>query len=464
MKLSKKFLLAVFSSGFIALSNPVYAENMTAQNNTTNTAKTTESNIAKLTLFDAIDTAVQNNYSLKIAEEKIKAARYLITQNSAQGLPQVTINTSYGRQDPVNAAASSGNNSLASNPQFASFLGTARVNTFNNQVAVSQILFAGFRVVDGIKLANVNVDLSQESFRQSRQDVVSNVSIAYYNALKAAQLIDVNTDALKQASLHLEQAQKLEKAGVGIKLDVVKANNQLVNTQLQLSQSINSYEKAKKSLNLAMGRSVDYPIELDTKASTPDIKTDDEKMVQDALKNRSELKQLNLKKQMDEITTTIQSRATWPTISANISYNLSDTTVVDSNSNNQQNIKYGLNMNWPIFDGLLTYSKVQSAQNTVIQDQISIDQLQQSIILDMRQALLDIKDAHERIILAKNSISLANDALKIAQIRYDNGVGISLDVLDAQNSYTQAQANLINAQFDLNIGRVKLYRAMGVDI
>ncbi|MFN4150200.1 MAG: TolC family protein, partial [Candidatus Sericytochromatia bacterium] len=350
------------------------------------------------------------------------------------------------------------------NPQFAAFLGTARVNTFQNRVSASQVLFAGFRVIDGIKMANVNLDMAQEGYRQSRQEVVSNVSTAYYNALKAYQLVQVNKAGLKQAQSQLDQSKKLEKAGVGIKLDVIRSQNRLVNVQMQLSQALNSFEKSKKALNLSMGRSIDYSFELNIEAKVPEIPLSEDQVIQEALKNRSELRQLNLKKEIDEIFTTIQSRGNWPTVSAILNYNLNDNSVVNGNSVNNQNLNYGLNMSWPVFDGLLTLAKVQKAQNTLIQDQISIDQLQQSVILEVKQTLLDIQEAKERLIMAKDSVSLAEESFKIAQIRYENGVGISLDLLDAQTSLLQAKSNLVNTEFDLNISRIKLYKAMGIDI
>ncbi|RYY00594.1 TolC family protein [bacterium] len=460
--MNKKLLPIVLSVLSLLPVTSVYAAEVPASQ--TNVNASDKSIKAYLTLFDAIDVAVKNNYNLKISSERINVARYQITENAAQGLPQLTITSGYNRQDPISASQNNSAGAIGNNAQFAALLGTARVNTFQNQVALSQVLFAGFRIVDGIKLANMNVNLAEESFRQARHDVVSNVSTAYYNALKAYQLINVNKVALKEAEFHIDQAKKLEAAGVGIKLDVVRATNQLVNSQLQLSQSLNSYERAKKSLNLNMGRAIDYPIELNAEARVPSFEINEEKMLQDSLKNRSELKQLVLRREMDEVTTTIQSRGNWPTISASVNYNLTDTSVVNSNANNQQNLRYGVNMNWPIFDGLLTYAKVQRAQNTVIQDQISIDQQQQSIILEVKQALLDVQEAKERVILANSSINLAEESLKIARVRYDNGIGISLDVIEAQGSLNQAKINLVNAEFDLNIGRVKLYRAMGADI
>jgi outer membrane protein TolC len=416
-----------------------------------------------LTLFDAIEIAVQNNYSLKLAYEKINLSKYQITENAAQGLPQVSINTSYSRQDPVTAPPPSGGG-IGNNPQFAAFLGTARVNTFRNQVTLSQVLFAGFRIIDGIRLANINVSASEEEYRKTRQDVIFNVSNSYYNALKSYQLLDILKFSLKQAEMHLDQAKKFEKAGTGLKIDVLRANNQLINIQMQLSQAVNNYEKAKKALNLAMGRAVDTPIEMNPKAEIPDISLDEEKFIKTALENRSELKQLKIKKEIDEILVTIQSRATWPTISANLTYNLTDQAVVNGNSVNIQNLNYGVNMNWPIFDGLLTQAKVQKAQNSVIQDQISIDQLQQSLILEVKQNLLDLQESKERMLMAKEGIKLSEEALRLAKTRYENGVGLNIEVIDAQNNLNQSKLNFINAEYDFNINKVKLYKAIGIDI
>jgi len=454
--MKKKYLIVPILLFSISYSNYSFAKN------TQSKEETKKGNF--LTLFDAIEIAIQNNYSLKSAYEKINLSKYQITENAAQGLPQVSINTSYSRQDPVTAPPPTSGSGFGNNPQFAAFLGTARVNTFRNQVTLNQVLFAGFRIIDGIRLANINVNSSEEEYRKTRQEIVFNVSNSYYNTLKAYQLLEALKFSLKQAEIHLEQAKKFEQAGTGLKIDVLRANNQLVNIQMQLSQAINNYEKSKKTLNLVMGRAVDTPIEMNIKPEIPDILIDEEKFIKTALENRSELRQLKIKKEIDEILVTIQSRATWPTISASLSYNITDQAVVNGNSVNIQNLNYGINMNWPVFDGLLTQAKVQKAQNSVIQDQISIDQLQQNIILEVKQNILDLQESKERMLMANEGIKLSEEALRIAKKRYESGVGLNIEVIDAQNNLNQSKLNFINAEYDFNINKVKLYKSLGIDI
>jgi len=463
---NKHLLLSLLSCCILSsfINKPVFAvDNNTNKINLNNNVKTQAENNF-LTLYQAIDISVKNSYALQTASEKIKLAEFVVTENAAQGLPQLNITTTYGRQDPVDASSSSALGSLGSSPQFAALLGTARVNSFSNKISLTQVLFAGFRVVDGIKLAGINVKLNEESYRQSRQDVIRDVSNAYYNALKCLKFVDVNKETLRQCELHLDQAKKFYNSGTSIKLDVTLAENQLINAQMELSKSLNLLEKSKMALNLYMGRSIDTPIVLNSAAEVTQINYNEQKAVEDGLLNRSEIRQLQYKKDMDEIAITIQGRSSWPTIAASTSYNISDTSVVNSNSNNTQNLSYGVNMNWPLFDGLATHAKVQKAENTLVQDQISIDQLRQSIVLDVKQSLLDIQEAKERIILAKKGIEVANESLRIAETRYNNGVGTSTDVRDAQTTVNKADLNLVTAEFDLNVSRVKLYRAVGLDI
>lgn len=417
-----------------------------------------------LTLSDAIKIGIENNHNVKKAIEQVNNAELQVLENTAQGLPQVSLTTNFGRQDPINATISPGMSAFSSSPQFAAFLGTSSVNNFNSKLQLTQTLFAGFRVIDGVKLANISVNMMKENLNQIKQDVALNVTLSYFNALRAYQLVEISQEALIQAESHLDMAQKLLKSGVGIKLDVIRAQNQIVTVQQQLSQNKNNLYKSKIALNLAMGRNIDVPITLNPSAMVQDIKIDQEKLLEKALSNRPEIKQLKYKKEMDELAALIQSRSSWPIISLYASYNIQDNQVINGNLNDTQNLSYGINMNWPIFDGLGSSAKAKRSQNNALQDQISIDQLQQSISLEIKSNMLDIQEARERIIMAQKGIELALEGLRMAQIRYKEGVGLGIDVIDAAVALVQAKSNLVFATFDLNVAKAKLYRTLGINL
>ncbi|PKL77018.1 MAG: hypothetical protein CVV27_07305 [Candidatus Melainabacteria bacterium HGW-Melainabacteria-1] len=422
-----------------------------------------------LTLSEAITVAETNNHDIKLALERIKDARLQVTETGAQGLPQITATAGYGRQDPVLSQQSTdtsgaGGAGLGNNPQFAAFLGTASVNTFNSSITMNQMLFAGFRIIDGIRLGQINVDLQQQALRQTRQNVAFQVANAYFNALRAYEVVASDKQALLQAREQVRLAEVRLRAGTGIKLDLLQAQSQEIQVQQRLSLDLSAYEKAKMSLNQVIGRETLHPLELNPHATVANYAVDAKAGLLTALENRADLRQFRLQREMAELNATIQGRAVWPTISAQVRYNLQDSAVVDGNNRSVQNMNYGLNMNWPIFDGFAAQAKSQRAQQQALQAQISEDQLQQRVILDIEQALLDIREALEREQMARAGVELANESLRVARISYREGAGIMLNVINSQLSVQQADTSLITARFDLNTRKARLYQALGLDL
>ncbi len=423
-----------------------------------------------LTLTEAIDVALRSHYDVLLAEEKIKDARLQITETSAQGMPQLSLTASYGRQDPIRLGSASdtsggaGSGGLGSNPQLAAFLGLASVNTFQSRLTLSQLLFAGFRIVDGVRLAQINVGLMEESLRLARQNVAYQVTNAYFNALRSWEVTQLDKESLEQAREQVRMAEARLRAGAGVKLDILQAQSQVIQIQQRLSQDMGTFEKAKMSLNLAMGREADYPIELNRQATVIDLDKEETDSLKNSLDMRSEVRQLAMQKEMSELNATIQGRSIWPTISAQVVYSLQDNQVTGGNTNNVQNMNYSLNMNWPIFDGLAANAKAQRAQQTATQAQINLDQLRQRVIVEVKQAYLDIQESKERMMMAQAGVQVAEENLRVARVSYREGVGIGMDVLNAQLTVLQAKNSLITVRFDLNTRLARLYQSLGLDI
>jgi outer membrane protein TolC len=249
-----------------------------------------------------------------------------------------------------------------------------------------------------------------------------------------------------------------------VKLDVLQAQSQVLQIQQGLSRDVNSFEKAKMNLNLAMGREADYPIELNTAAQVQPYEQLESKSLTQAMESRADLRQLLMQRELQELNATIQGRAVWPTVTAQAVYSLQDNQVVNGNNNNIQNLNYSLNMNWPIFDGLAATSKAQRAQQSALQAQTSYDQLRQRVAVEVKQAYLDIREARERLQLAQAGVQVASENLRVAEVGYREGVSVSINVIDAQVRLQQARNSLITAQFDLHTNMAKLYQVLGLDL
>ena len=115
----------------------------------------------------------------------------------------------------------------------------------------------------------------------------------------------------------------------------------------------------------------------------------------------------------------------------------------------------------PVSDGGATQARVRAAQVDLDTQLVTRGQLQQSVELEVRQALSNIFDAQVRASSAQQGVTQAEEAVRLAQVRYQNGIGTILDVTNAQAQLATSRNNLSSAQFDYQTSLAQLVRAEG---
>lgn len=422
-----------------------------------------------LTLSEAIDIALQHNPQIQVAQEEITQAEAQVKESLAQALPQLKITSSYGRQDPVGQRIVSGDNSaFASNPQFAALLGTSSVNTFNTRIGVNQVLFAGFKVIDGIKIAEKSLDLQREGLRKTQQDVVYQITEAYFTALKNWEVVQLDQALIAQAEAHLKVVDAKMRAGVAPTIDRLRAQNQRLSFLQSLSQDMRKYEAALSTLNQHMGQDPALDHQLNRGAQVAQIQEltrlqkQPGQALEMALQQRSEIRQLQLNLAMQEMNATVQSRGAWPTLSAGAAYSLQDTAVTDSNRNNVQNMNYSLNLDWPLFDGFKSQALAEKSLSEVEQVQAQLKQQSQAIQIEVQNTLKDLQAIEERLILSAESTALAQEQVRISEKTYQIGSGSNIDVLDAQIEKQKSEQQAIFTRFDQHLAYARLYKTLGL--
>ena len=113
-------------------------------------------------------------------------------------------------------------------------------------------------------------------------------------------------------------------------------------------------------------------------------------------------------------------------------------------------------MTFPFFDNGLTRGRVREAQAFQERDRATLERLRQQVDLDVRQALLDISEARQRITTSEKELISAREALRVAEVRYRSGVGTTVEVTDAQLAVSRAGQNLANSRFDLTSPNTKI--------
>ncbi len=122
----------------------------------------------------------------------------------------------------------------------------------------------------------------------------------------------------------------------------------------------------------------------------------------------------------------------------------------------------GLQLNMPIFDGFRKSNQIQQRKLKAIQLENTTEQLKNSIDYEIRQAAGNYQRSLDNMNAQRENMALAQEVYDVSKIKYEEGVGSSIEVTTADADYKEAQTNYYNALFDALIAKVELEKAYGV--
>ena len=279
----------------------------------------------------------------------------------------------------------------------------------------------------------------------------------YYALQNSDAQVEIQRAAVEDAQQTLKDAQLLEKAGLGTRFDVLRAEVELAQANQQLTTALANQDIARRQL--AETLSVSHSTDLATadaiaEAGTWDLELD-ETIVQ-AFKNRAELEQFLLDREINQEQRTISLAQTRPVVGANASYNTNDDFEDDFDISDSYSV--GLNLEWRLFDGGAARAGARQAEKGIeIAETQFADQRNQIRFL-VEQAFFELKSNQDNIATATRSVELAEESLRLARLRFQAGVGTQTDVIEAQTSLTTERGNLLSSITDYNQSFAELNR------
>jgi outer membrane protein TolC len=188
----------------------------------------------------------------------------------------------------------------------------------------------------------------------------------------------------------------------------------------------------------------------------PALAVSPEKDLSAGIARRTEVQQLALAQQANETQVGLESRALWPNVAAVGRYS--------QRGFNQGQFLAGLNVNWALFDGFKTRNRMEVAQNNAEVAKVQVEQTRQQIALDIRQQYQTREEARVRISTAREGLSAAQEAYRLALKRFQVGLATTFEVADVQNTLVQSGNNYVQAVNDLRVAEIRLARALGYDL
>ena len=416
----------------------------------------------RLTLDDAIATALKENTSIVLAEELTKYDQGQVLTVGNALAPNISAEA-YGQAQEVDLAALGFKpGTLAGRTidgmTFGNIASIVKVQDGAAQINLQQAVF-NVPAFFLYKAARKAVEASNWETLNTRGGVVISVGGLYLRALADAAEVKNAQGLIQQDQLVYEHAKASRDAGIGINLDVLRAQVELQQEQQALIQSENAVAKDKIMLNRAMNQPAGQELDL---IDTVPFAEFDAMPLDDALKlayeRRKDLRGYEAQLEVAQQTQRAVKYERLPTLGVGGYYGVVD--VVGSVAHG--NFAAAGELSVPVFEEgeLRGQREVAVAQTRGLQQQIAATRA--DIEGQIRTAMLDVQSTAEQVKVAQSNVDLAGEALSDATMRFTAGVDDNLPVVRAQAALVGAQTNLVEATFQYNYAKLTLARNTGV--
>ena len=407
-----------------------------------------------LTLDKAIELAMSENPTIKVAEKEIELKKVSKNEAWQNLLPTATINGS------VNYAIKAAEMNLGGQ---TFKMGKDDASTWNGALQVSLPVFAP-AIYKSMSLTKADVELAVEKSRGSKIDLVNQVTKAYYQLMLAQDSYTVLMENYKLAEENFNIVNAKFQQGSVSEYDKISAEVQKSNAWPSVISGKNAVEIAKLQLKVLMGITADVDLVIDDNLKNHESEMDKNAAKQAIdLQNNSALKSIDLQAQLLKKQRGLLKTNFLPTLALSGSlqyqslYN-EDWKVMDYTWGNSSSVALSLSI--PLFQAS-NFTKLKS--NKIQQWQLAETRTNTERMLNMQaQSYLDnMTKSAELLESNKTAVELAKKGLEISQKRYDVGKGTILELTNSQVSLTNVQLSYNNTIYDYLVAKSELNTVLG---
>ena len=431
--------------------------------------------VKKLSLEQALQIALSENASVKVADLEVQRTGYARKGSYAALFPQVDGSGSYQRtikkqvmymDFDMSKMMGGGAETQAAAPARSSSDGfeVGRWNTWSAGVSASMPL-VNAQLWKSLKISDKDVELAVEKARGSRLETVTQVKKAYYTVLLAKEAFEVYKSVYENAVENLELTQKKYNAQRASELDLTRAKTAVANAVPNVYDAENSVELSLWQLKAVMGVALDENIDTEGALSDYADKMLTESVPDTGLEYNSTLRQLDIQARQLADAVRVQQYANLPSLALAFSYSLNAMTN-DFNFSEYRWSPYsfvGLSLNIPIFAGGKRYHAIKAARLQAEELDIQRVNTERQLQIAIRQYVGTMDTAIKSYASAGSAVETAAKAYKIAKQSYDVGRSTLTDLGDAQLALTQSQLGGAQAVYSYLNAKSDLEGTIGAD-
>ncbi|MEH2333180.1 TolC family protein [Nostoc sp.] len=408
-----------------------------------------------ITLAQALELAQRNNHDLQVSLLELKRNKATLREAQAALLPTLGVSTDLTRSQSASSQLQdelSGRNGLLSNQDQPS-------TSFSGQAQLSYNLYSSGRVQASIRAAEEQVRFYELAVETQFETIRLNVATDYYNLQQADEQVRIAQSAVQNSEASLRDAEALERAGVGTRFDVLRSQVNLANAQQNLTnarsqQSISRRQLATRiSLPQAINISAADPVQL-AGLWNPTL----EQSIVLAYQNRPELQQQLAQRNTNEQQRKQALAELGPQVSLVASYDLLDQ--FDDHVSVTDGYSFGVRATLNLFDGGAARARASQQEANIAIAETQFAEQRNQIRFQVEQAYSTQQSSLENVQTANTALEQAREALRLARLRFQAGVGTQTDVINSENDLTQAEGNRVTAILDYNRALAQLQRSV----
>jgi outer membrane protein len=413
----------------------------------------------RLSLEEALTLARQNNEDVKIALAELDKARGRKREAYSAALPYIGFQAGYTRNvlRPVIFFGDPSTNQTIP-------ITIGEKNDYLMSVSFQQALYTFGRVGGAIEIADDYLRNAEAGTEASRRQVELEVVEAYYQTVLAERMLTISRQSLEQAKRYFQETiQKLDQH-VASRFDSIRAEVEVKNREPDVVSAENAIRLSHLNLKRLIGVERRVPVVLTDKLIYEPQAYSLEQAVEEACRSRPDITAVRFQVQMTEKIVEVTKRSNFPFLSLVGSYNLegqASDRYFPPRDQFVRSLGVGLSLSFPLFDGLANRGRVSQAQADFNVARYSLMKMEKAVALAIQQLYDQLLADEEHLKSQSATVSMAEEAYRLALVRFKNGLSTALELEDAELALTSSRLHQLNAVYQYIITKERLENAMG---
>ena len=401
------------------------------------------------TLDKAVDYALENNIEIEQLQVEFEKSQAQVGEALSAFYPSINARGGYTYITDIPVLEFEG-----------MLMPMGQSENYSLSISLQQVIFSWGKIYNAYKISGIGKRIAELNLVRRKQEIRYSVTDAFYGLLVIEELVQLARESLAQLKRHETVVETRYKAGLVPRSEFLRAQVQVANLKPEAIRAENALKLAKEGFKMLLGMPFDNEFEVTGELKMADHAVNIEELIDYALKNRIELKNLKDIEKIAKLSQSIARRANLPTFVGGATY---DYTKPFGFAGNEwgSNIIFNLGFEWPLFTGFKNLYQYKQAALAVKEAGLAFDNLERAITLEVKRGYLNLLAVNEAIVAAQENVGQAEKVFEIIETRYKNGLATNLEYMDTQLALMRAKINYLEILKKYYTSRAEIYKAIG---